>query len=706
MSIPPLSHTMGETQKPVDNPQNAQHAVTNGGLTEAQRTEVMCWELSWGIVQALFPDPEWRDRAFIDLLTETIDRYELAVKGRGPNPLQGPYKPHEILPGLLSALDQINREAPDYKIVRTLAELEQCLDALWQEPFVGLDLETEGLDPHVHRIATMQLSGASGNYIILWPPPDDGAAIVRAFLEDETVAKVAHFLEFETKFLIQEFPGLRIRGGVCTMISQFLLHAGLSKGKTSLAYTATERLRRKVLKDKELRTSFKQGEELTPEQAHYAALDALTVYDLWPVLERLLKKNALLDTARLEFFNAEVTAHMAVRGVRVGLKEISRIQTELLVEAEALEPIIQGLLAIPPEKGGTLFPMPVLLSSPDQIVERFQHLGIPMVRSGKDVLEYIDHPAAKKILEWRTLTGTVARNTRPMQNLIHPVTLRLHPQWQQNGTEAGRSSCWEPNLMNVPGHTALGLQIRQSFIPAEGCVFINADYSQVELRIAAQIANDPTMIRVFCDGKDIHSMTAARIIGISYEEFETRRAAGDKEAKKWRQRAKAVNFGFLYGMGAETFVVYARNSYQVELTLAEATEIRDLFFRTYLGIARWHRSVDLEVKRLGDRFETRTLGGRRRIFINPTKRQGLNTPVQGTGADIFKLSMVYLADYHEWLKPVIMVYDEVVYECPIDRAEEGKETVIREMTAAGEVFLTKVPVGVDCNIVSCWKEEA
>jgi DNA polymerase-1 len=273
------------------------------------------------------------------------------------------------------------------------------------------------------------------------------------------------------------------------------------------------------------------------------------------------------------------------------------------------------------------------------------------------------------------------------------IHCRLHPL----AADSGRFSCTDPNLQQVPAeHTAPGL--RACFVPAPGNLFVIADYAQIELRVAAHLAPCPAMRAVFRAGRDPHRATAATLAG------KPEQAIDNHE----RKLAKAVNFGFLFGMGARRFQSYARDSYGLELDERQSSEAREAFFRTFPGIAAWHRRIG-SLSRRGDReaITVTTAMGRRRTFPpgNFSFNAALNIPVQGTAAEGFKLAMLRLQPALAELggRGVLVVHDEYIAEVPEAAAEQARALVEQIMIAAMREVVDSVPIVVEAEIATHWK---
>lgn len=276
---------------------------------------------------------------------------------------------------------------------------------------------------------------------------------------------------------------------------------------------------------------------------------------------------------------------------------------------------------------------------------------------------------------------------------------RLHPHLHPLATDSGRFACSQPNLQQVPAeHTAPGM--RACFVPARDMVFIVADYAQIELRVAAELAPCEAMRAVFRAGRDPHRATAATL---------ARKPEPDVTPHE-RKLAKAVNFGFLFGMGARRFQEYAKSNYGLELSATAAQSARDAFFSTFPGIAAWHRRIGaLEGRSQREPITVHTALGRRKKFQpgHFSFNAALNIPVQGTAAEGFKRAMI---DLHAVLQPlggrgILCIHDEYIAEVPEARAEEARALVQRTMEAAMATVVPHVPIVADAHIARSWAEK-
>ncbi|MDQ6771399.1 MAG: DNA polymerase [Candidatus Dormibacteraeota bacterium] len=291
-------------------------------------------------------------------------------------------------------------------------------------------------------------------------------------------------------------------------------------------------------------------------------------------------------------------------------------------------------------------------------------------------------PMIPTLLEYREAARRTTTYGSDFLALVHPVTGRIHPDWFQLGSEAGRMSCKKPNLQQIPRETAY----RACFRASEGRVLVKCDYSQIELRIAAEIAGDERMIAAYAAGQDLHTLTARTVLG------------REQVAKSDRQASKAINFGITYGMGARRLRLNALTNNGVELSEEDAERFRERFFETYPGLRAWHR------RQPDHAIATRTLGGRRRLNIKRFTDK-LNSPVQGTGADMLKAAMGRLFETRRQVpgsRLVLAVHDELVVEVRESLAEEAKAWLERCMRDAGQELLKKVPVEVEGQVARTW----
>jgi DNA polymerase-1 len=420
--------------------------------------------------------------------------------------------------------------------------------------------------------------------------------------------------------------------------------------------------------------------------------------ELWQQLAPAVESRGLTNLyTSIELPLARVLARMERTGVRIDWRELKRLSDLMEGEISRLTAEIHGL-------AGKAFN----ISSPQQLGRvLFEDLKLPApARSGKgkpvstaaDVLDELaaDHEIVRKVLEYRQLTKLKGTYVDALPALIDPRTARLHTSFNQTGAATGRLSSSNPNLQNIPIRTALGREIRAAFVPRAGWKLLVADYSQIELRLLAHMSGDPLLLEAFRNGEDIHTRTAAEVMGVPP-------LMVTPEA---RRDAKAVNFGIVYGISG--FGLAA----QLGISRAEAEKYIKNYFARYQGVRRFIDATIAEVRQTG---VTRTLFGRERPIpdINSrnanargfAERTAVNSPLQGTAADLIKLAMVRIdaaleaGGYQSAM--LLQVHDELVFECPPEEVDAVSKLVTREMEGACDL---QVPLLVDLGVGDNWRD--
>ena len=572
------------------------------------------------------------------------------------------------------------QEAPPYRLVTDASELSPALESLATATILGIDTETTGLDPLVDRVRLLQIA-ASGQPTVIVDLGQVHALEPLQRLLAGAACKVFHNAKFDLKFLQQ--AGLPVSGPLFdTMLAAQLLTAGLQHTGFGLKDLAREFLDEALPKDEQ--TSNWGHVDLTPAQLTYAAKDAAILLPLQQILSAALDDAGLTRAAGIEFACLPTTVQMELNGFCVDRPRLERLRQQLqTTAAQAPETFRDALRAAG-------YAHEVNPNSQPQLLKALHAIGVNAPNTKKETLTPLaaDHPVIQALLDYRK-ASKACDAAAELAQAIHPATGRIHAEFRQMGTDTGRYSCANPNLQNIPRGDAF----RGCFAPAPGHKLVVADYSQVELRVAAQISGDERMIRAYAAGEDLHKLTASLIANKPLDEV----------AKEERQAAKAVGFGLLYGMGAKGLQSYARSSYGVAMTEEEATRFRQRFFEAYSGFAQWYEGV---AKRRAN--ETRTLSGRRRQWKTvPSLMQRLNTPIQGTAGDIAKLALARLPGELQGAdaRIVSMVHDEIIVECPEARAQDVAQILQNTMEAAGRELLSDVPVVAEVQIADSWAEK-
>jgi DNA polymerase-1 len=579
-----------------------------------------------------------------------------------------------------------------YEIVEDGQGLAEILKPLQTCPVIAVDTETTGLDPLKDKIRLIQIAAENYPVIIvdLFKLSRETLAPLTELLQG-TPIKVLQNAKFDLKFLQQ--AGLSIAGKLFdTMLAAQLLDAGVR----SHGYNLAELVKVYLGKDlsKEQQRSDWSNPRLSSEQLEYAARDASILLWLREVMKPKLKDARLVETAKLEFDCLGAIAQMELNGMLLDLsrwddlrQELERSRDQL---ADGLRKQLQpALLSTQLDILGNQTSLN--LDSQQQVLEALQQMGVPVQNTSKLSLIPLaeEHPPVRALLDYRKAAKAVQAFASSLPKHVHPITGRIHPDYQQMGAATGRMSCRNPNLQQIPRDKIF----RSCFIPAPGYCLVVADYSQIELRVAAELSGDRRMIEAYQNDEDLHRLTAALIADKSLDQVE----------KSERQAAKAVNFGLIYAMGAKGLAEYAYNNYGVQMSLKQAETFRKRYFEVYQGIARWHGAIKRRLPR-----EMRTVGDRlRRWQDEPKLTELLNTPVQGTAADITKAALAKLpiALKETGARLIGTVHDEILLEAPESTAERAAQILQQVMEQAGHQYLRKVPVKAEVAIVSSWAEK-
>lgn len=537
-----------------------------------------------------------------------------------------------------------------------LRALEQAVAAA---PYVAV-LAPDGLD-------TLTLCDGKACYALSWEQlGDDYNAFLRLLFSDR-VRKAGHNIKDLMRTLLDE--GLPTDGFVFdTALAAYLLDA--TAGSYDLPRLAQTYL----------------GEELP---------DAQSVWALQPVLHEKMDAQAMLPLyTDIELPLCPVLARMEQAGFLVDRKALYDFGESLTSSIEQLQ---QSIWALAGE--------PFNIQSPKQLGSvLFERLMLPAGKKTKTgwstnaaVLDKLrgKHPIIEQILDYRTLTKLKSTYA---DGLLKEISAdgRIHTNFQMTVTATGRLSSTEPNLQNIPVRRELGAQIRKMFVASPGKVLVDADYSQIELRLLAHIANDETMIAAFRSGEDIHAVTASQVFGVPLAEV----------TPLQRSHAKAVNFGIVYGISAFSL------AQDIGVFQSEAKAYMDSYFAKYHGVHEYMTRVVEQAK--ADGYVT-TLFGRRRDLPELKssnfnlrsfgERVALNMPIQGTAADIIKAAMVRvdarMRAEHLQARLLLQVHDELIVECPAEEAETVRGILIDEME---HVVDYRVPLLVDAKIGASWAE--
>ena len=626
-----------------------------------------------------------------------------------PAPLGGSRQP-------LPELPPIDRSM--YQCVQTAAALQGWVDRAMAARLVAVDTETTALDAMRADLAGVSLALGAGDacYIPLGHggsdmfaqapeqvPMSEALAILKPMLECDAVLKIGQNIKYDINVLARH--GIDVEPIDDTMVMSFDLDAGRSEdgigGGHGMDELSSRHLGHTTLTFKEICGTGKKlipfGEVPLDRATEYAAEDAEVTWRLHRLLKpRLSEEAATRIYERVDRPLIPVIAAMERAGIKVDRERLAGLSSTFAEEIAKLEGVIHEAA------GG-----PFTIGSPKQLGEvLFDRLGYKGGKKGKSgdfstdvsVLERLAGEGAEvatKVLEWRQLSKLRSTYTEALQAAINPVTQRVHTSYSLVGAQTGRLASSDPNLMNIPIRTELGRQIRDAFVAEPGNVLLAADYSQIELRLAAHMADVPSLKEAFAAGEDIHARTAMEMFG--------------EVNRDTRGRAKTINFAILYGISRWGL------GGRLGVSSDEAQAMIDRYFERFPGIRNYIHATLESVRSCG---YSQTLFGRKTWFPrinsqNPNERSGseraaINAPIQGTAADIIKRAMVRLGgELHAvglgQVKMLLQVHDELVFELPEAEVDAASEVIRRVMERAAEPSVKlDVPLGVEIGTGASW----
>jgi len=540
--------------------------------------------------------------------------------------------------------------------------------AIWLNLEAG-ERESEGFGT---RIASIEVSSKAGEGRSVWF--DEKGEALRAlapFLADVKRPKIVH----DPK-LFQLLTGRAANIGHATQIYSYLVRPT----------TANHNFTDVVMRQFNVMLGGGPG-----ERADY-------LQRLAPALRAQVEEQQLADVyEKIDLPLAPVLADIERVGIRVDRKELGKMSQSMEKEVRRLEKEIWKL-------AGSEFNV----NSPTQLAEiLFDKLNLqPNARRGKakarstavDILEELSaqHPLPAKIIEYREIAKLKSTYVDALPKLIHPETGRLHTSFSQTGTATGRLSSSDPNLQNIPIRSELGREIRAAFVAEKGKLLLSADYSQIELRIMAHFSKDPVLVDAFRNGEDIHARTAQEVFGVGPL----------AQTAEHRRAAKAINFGIIYGLSPFGL------AQQLAIEQKEAAKFINAYFTRYRGVKEYLENILAETRKTG---VAKTLFGRIRPIPeinspqmqlrNFAERTALNSPLQGTAADLIKLAMIKidrrLADEEFEAKMILQVHDELLFEAPTKERAKLEKLVKEEMEGVHKLV---VPIVVEIGVGPNWRD--
>lgn len=591
-----------------------------------------------------------------------------------------------------------------YRMVKEEKKLIELCNKICSQKSVCFDTETTGVNPLLSELVGLSFAYKEGE--AYYVPIDDDREkaqqkvdIFRPFFEDEKIEKVGQNIKYD--ILELRNYDIQVKGKLFdTMIAHYLINPEIPHGmdymaKMYLNYTTIhidELIGPKGKNQKNMRDIDQET------VCKYAAEDADITLKLKNILEKELRENKLEQLFNeIESPLIYVLADMEWTGVRLDLEALEQLAEEYRKEMNQIEKEIIEMAGIefninsPKQIGEILFDKMKIIDNPKKT-------KTGQYSTSENELEKLrsKHPIIEKILEQRSLKKLLSTYIEAFPQLINPKTGKIHTSFNQTATATGRLSSSNPNLQNIPIRDERGKEIRKVFIPDEGCTFLSADYSQIELRIMAHLSKDKNMIEAFNKGQDIHAATASKIFKIPLEEV----------TPDMRRKAKTANFGIIYGITPYGL------SQRLGISRSDAKKLIEEYFTTFSGVKRY---MDESIAKAREQGYVETIFGRKRFLpdINSqnavvrgyAERNAINTPIQGSAADIIKVAMnkIYkrLSDGEYKSKMILQVHDELDFNVHMNELDEVKNIVVYEMENA---YPLVVPLKTDCNHGANWLE--
>ncbi|MBB2146137.1 DNA polymerase I [Pedobacter sp. LMG 31464] len=597
----------------------------------------------------------------------------------------------------------IDNTPHQYFLIDNPVKRKELIDVLLKQPSISFDTETTGTDANLADLVGLSFSikAGEGYYI---PLPEDRAATqsildeFRVVLENENIGKIGQNIKYD--MLVLKWYDVHIKGKLFdTMLAHYLIDPDTRHGMDVLSenYLGYTPISITTLIGAKGKAQGNMRDVPVENVVDYASEDADVTLQLSTIFEPMLKdRNATKLAEEIENPLVYVLADIEKEGVKIDIDTLNAYSIELQIEITKAEQSVY-------EKAGLKFN----LASPKQLGEvLFDHLKLDpkakktktgQYQTGEDVLTLLAHKSdiVQNILDFRQLQKLKSTYVDALPLLVNPKTGRVHTSYNQAVAATGRLSSNNPNLQNIPIRTERGREVRKAFIARdEDHILLSADYSQIELRIIAEISKEENMLDAFSKGIDIHTATAAKVYGIAIEDVDSTQ----------RRNAKAVNFGIIYGQSAFGL------SQNLNIPRKEAAEIIEQYFTQYPGIKRY-MSDTMHFARENGFVET--IMGRRRYLrdinsANQTvrgyaERNAINAPIQGSAADLIKIAMINIhKDMQEQKlgsKMTMQVHDELVFDVLKTEVEQMKAIITHRMKTA---IKTQVPIEIEIGEGHNW----
>jgi DNA polymerase-1 len=643
-------------------------------------------------------------RAFAKRVFTDLSLKDAAIQRQGSDLFSGlPEEAGEKIPEERKTIDQVPH---NYILVDSEEKRRQLLQQFIGKGFFCFDTETTGLDAHRSELVGISFAFDKGEawFLYLNYTYDESLHILQDFkpwFENEKTDKIGQNIKYDISVL--KWYDIEVRGRLFdTMLAHYLIQPDM---KHNMDYLAEAYLNYKPVPIESLIGKKGKGQGnmkmVEPDLIkEYAGEDADITLQLWDVFRpQLIEASTMELFQNIEMPLVPVLASMEAEGFKIDRNALEDYSLELQSEISVLENEIMDLagmkfnISSPKQMGEVLFDHLRILEKPKQTSKTKQY------STGEEVLQKLihKHPIIQKILDYRSLTKLKSTYVDTLPALINPRTGRVHTTFNQAVASTGRLSSNNPNLQNIPVRTERGREIRKAFVPRNHeYIILSADYSQIELRLIAELSKDKAMMDAFRKGEDIHTATAARVY----------KTESHQVTRDMRRNAKMVNFGIIYGISAFGL------SERLNIPRKEAAELIDEYFRQYPGIKSYMENCIRLAKEKG---YVETIMKRRRYLrdINSNnasvrgfaERNAINAPIQGSAADMIKIAMIKIFDAMKNLgmksRMILQVHDELVFDAHRSELETLKPLVGELMKNA--IPLT-VPVEVEMNVGENWLE--
>jgi DNA polymerase-1 len=611
--------------------------------------------------------------------------------------------------------DQFSRReqavSGEYRLCLSEQDVQELVQRIREKGFVSVDTETTSEDPLKAELVGISaaVEEKRASYIPIahayaGAPPQLGVqkalGLLKGVLEDERIAKIGQNIKYDA--LVLKKHGIDLQGiRFDTMVASYVINPSLRQH--NLGALAQHFLNHKMISYEDVVGKGKAQRNFSEVDLDRAKAYSCEDADITLRLSRLLAERLRAEENEDLFYDLEmalvpVLVDMEYRGIRIDAPLFEQMSRDFSVQMGEIEREIYA------EAG-----MEFNIQSPQQLGHvLFEKLQLPVQKKtfktgahSTDVkvltrLSVLPYRLPKLVLRYRTLAKLKSTYLDSLVKLVNPATGRIHTSFNQTVTATGRLSSSNPNLQNIPVRGEEGREIRKGFIADEGCLLLSADYSQVELRVFAHYSNDPAFREAFRMGEDIHTRTASEVLGVP----------GEQVTPPMRRIAKAINFGIIYGMGPQKL------SEELGIDLQTARNYISTYYDRYKGVARYREEIIASAREKG--YVTTLFNRRRylpdiqhknRIIRSEAERMAINTPIQGTAADLIKKAMVRIHGRlrGEGLRTrmLLQVHDELVFEVPEPEIGRVSALVREEMEG---VFSLSVPLRVDVRSGRNWDE--